>query len=142
MKTYFTKPTEVNRKWYLVNAENMVLGRLSSKVASLLRGKIKPLYQPNVDTGDYVIIINAEKVILSGMKEDKKKYFIASKYVGHSREMSYREMKEKHPGRIIEKAVKGMLPHNSLGRKMGKKLYVYTGPNHKHQAQKPELLEL
>ena len=142
MKTYFTKPTEVNRKWYLVNAENMVLGRLASKVASLLRGKIKPLYQPNVDTGDYVIIINAEKVILSGMKEDKKKYFIASKYVGHSREMSYREMKEKHPGRIIEKAVKGMLPHNSLGRKMGKKLYVYTGTNHKHQAQKPELLEL
>lgn len=142
MKTYFTKPTEVNRKWYLVNAENMVLGRLASKVAILLRGKIKPLYQPNVDTGDYVIIINAEKVILSGMKEDKKKYFLASKYVGHSKEMSYREMKEKHPGRIIEKAVKGMLPHNSLGRKMGKKLYVYTGPNHKHQAQKPELLEL
>ena len=142
MKTFFTKPTEVDRKWYLVNAENKVLGRLASKVASLLRGKKKPLYQPNVDTGDYVIVINAEKVILSSMKENKKKYFIPSKYVGHSKEMSYKEMKEKHPERIIKKAVKGMLPHNPLGRKMGKKLYVYTGPNHKHQAQKPEMLEL
>ena len=142
MKTFFTKPAGVDRKWYLVNAENKMLGRLASKVASILRGKQKPLYQPNVDTGDYVIVINAEKVILSGMKENKKKYFIPSKYVGHSKEMSYKEMQEKHPERIIEKAVKGMLPHNPLGRKMGKKLYVYIGPNHKHQAQKPELLEL
>jgi len=142
MKTIVTKPTEVDRKWYVVDAEKKVLGRLASEVAKILRGKKKPIYQPNVDTGDYVIVINAEKVFLSGMKENQKTYFISSKYVGHSRNIPYKDMLEKHPERIIEKAVIGMLPHNALGRKMGKKLYVYSGPNHKQQAQKPELLEI
>ncbi len=142
MNTYITKPADVEHKWYVVDAENKVLGRLASEIASILRGKKKPIYQPNTDTGDYVIVINAEKIMLSGMKENKKDYFKASKYIGHSKNISYKEMKEKHPERIVEKAVKGMLPHNSLGRKIGKKLFVYTGSNHKHQAQKPELLEI
>lgn len=142
MKTSVTKPAEVRHKWYVVDAENRVLGRLASEVASILRGKKKPIYQPNVDTGDYVIVINAEKVVLTGMKENKKTYFISRKYIGHSKNMSYKELMEKHPERIIEKAVRGMLPHNALGRKIGKKLYVYTGPNHKQLAQKPELLEI
>ena len=142
MKTYIAKPADVEHKWYVVDAENKVLGRLASEVASILRGKKKPIFQPNVDTGDYVVIINAEKVVLSGLKEDKKEYFISRKYIGHSKNIPFKEMKKKHPERVIEKAVKGMLPHNILGRKMGKKLYVYTGPNHKHQAQKPEPLEI
>ena len=142
MKTFVTIPADVEHKWYVVDAENKVLGRLASDVASILRGKKKPIYQPNTDTGDYVIVIYAEKIMLSGMKESKKEYFKASKYIGHSKNIPYKEMKEKHPERIVEKAVKGMLPHNSLGRKIGKKLFVYTGSNHKHQAQKPELLEI
>ena len=142
MKTIVTKPAEVDRKWYVVDAENKVLGRLASEVAKILRGKKKPIYQPNVDTGDYVIVINAEKVFISGMKENQKTYFISSKYSGHSRNIPYKDMKKKYPERIIEKAVRGMLPHNTLGRKMAKKLYVYSGPNHKQQAQKPELLEI
>ena len=142
MKTPVTKPAEIDRKWYVVNAENKVLGRLASEVAKILRGKKKPIYQPNVDTGDYVIIVNAEKVVLSGMKENKKTYFIPSKYIGHSKTISYKDLIKKYPERIVEKAVKGMLPHNALGRKMGKKLYVYSGPNHQQKAQKPELLEI
>ena len=142
MKTFVTKPAEVKRKWYLVNAENKVLGRLASEVASILRGKKKTIYQPNVDTGDYVVVINAEKIVLTGMKEGIKTYFTSRKYIGHSGNMAYKEMKSKFPERVIEKAVKGMLPHNSLGRKVGKKLFVYTGSNHKHQAQQPELLEI
>ena len=142
MKTYVTKPFEVDRKWYVIDAADKVLGRLASEVASILRGKKKPIFQPNVDTGDYVIIVNAEKVRLTGFKEDSKEYFIASKYIGHSKSIPYKTMKEKHPGRIVEKAVKGMLPHNALGRQMYRKLYVYVGSDHKHQAQKPELYEL
>lgn len=142
MKTFVTKPTDIDHKWLLVDAENKVLGRLATEVAKLLRGKGKPLFQPNIDTGDYVVIINAEKVILSGMKEDKKNYFIASEYIGNSKEISYKDLKERHPERVIVKAVKGMLPHNPLGRKMGRKLFVYTGPSHKHKAQKPESIEL
>ncbi len=140
MKTHVTKPTDISRKWYVVDAENKVLGRFASEVASILRGKKKPIFQPNVDTGDYVIVINAEKVVLSGMKENKKTYFIQRVYIGHSKHMSYKELMKKHPERIIERAVRGMLPHNALGRMIGKKLYVYTGPNHRQQAQKPEFL--
>ena len=142
MKTFVTKPTDIDHKWYLVDAENKVLGRLAADVASILRGKGKPIFQQNIDTGDYVVIINAEKVVLSGMKEDKKNYFIESEYIGNSKEVSYKDMKEKHPERVVQKAIKGMLPHNPLGRKMGRKLFVYTGPDHKHTAQKPESLEL
>ncbi len=142
MKTFVTKPGDIDHKWYVIDAENKVLGRLAAEVSRLLRGKRKPMYQPNIDTGDYVVVVNADKVILSGMKEDKKKYWVASEYIGNSKDVSYRDMKEKNPERIIQKAIKGMLPHNALGRKMGKKLFVYTGPEHKHQAQKPELLEI
>ncbi len=142
MKTYVTKPEEIERKWYVVNAEDKVLGRLASEVASILRGKKKPEFQPNVDAGDYVIIINADKVVMTGMKEDQKTYFVMRPYIGHSTTVPYRDLKRKHPERILEHAVKGMLPHNVLGRKMGKKLFVYAGTEHKHQAQQPELLEL
>ena len=142
MKTFVAKPAEVERKWYVVDAENKVLGRIASEIACILRGKKKPIFQPNIDTGDYVVVINAEKVLLSGLKENKKNYFVSSKYVGHSKNIPFKEVMEKHPERVIEKAVKGMLPHNILGREIGKKLFVYAGPNHKHQAQKPEPLEL
>jgi len=138
MKTYVTKPLEVERKWYVIDADGKVLGRLASEVAKLLRGKHKPVYQPNADAGDYVIIVNADKVRLTGFKENAKTYFVASRYVGHSRNISYKQLKEKHPERIVEKAVKGMLPHNALGRKMYRKLHVYAGPAHNHIAQKPE----
>ena len=142
MKTFVAKPAEVERKWYVVDAENKVLGRIATEIASILRGKKKPIFQPNIDTGDYVVVINAEKVILSGLKENKKNYFVSSKYIGHSKNISFKEVMQKHPERVIEKAVKGMLPHNVLGREIGRKLFVYAGPNHKHQAQKPEPLEL
>ncbi len=142
MKTYVTKPLEVERKWFVVDAEDKVLGRLASEVARLLRGKHKPTYQPNVDAGDHVIVVNADKVRLTGFKEDSKTYFMASKYIGNSREVSYKHLKEKHPERVVERAVKGMLPHNPLGRKMYRKLHVYAGPEHNHSAQKPEAYEL
>ena len=142
MKTYVTKPAEVERKWFVVDANGKVLGRLAAEVAAILRGKKKPVYQPNVDTGDYVIIVNAEKVKLTGLKEEQKAYFIQSRWVGNSRFVSYKVLKEKHPERIVEHAIKGMLPHNSLGRKMYRKLHVYRGPSHKHEAQKPEPMEM
>ncbi len=142
MKTYVTKPAEVARKWFVVDANGKVLGRLAAEVAAILRGKKKQVYQPNVDTGDYVIIINAEKVRLTGLKEDKKSYFIQSRWVGNSRFVSYKVLKAKHPERIVEHAIKGMLPHNPLGRKMYRKLHVYCGPSHKHAAQKPEPMEM
>ena len=142
MKTYVTKPAEVERKWYVVDAEGKVLGRLAVEIAKILRGKNKPIFQPNVDAGDYVIVINADKVRLTGMKEGSKTYFNASKYIGHSKIIPYRRMKERHPERIIERAVKGMLPHNVLGRSMYRKLHVYAGPNHKHSAQKPEVIDI
>ncbi|MBN1293751.1 MAG: 50S ribosomal protein L13 [Candidatus Latescibacteria bacterium] len=142
MKTYVTKPEEVQHKWYVVDAENKVLGRLAAEVAAILRGKKKPIYQPNVDAGDYVIIVNAGKVKLTGLKDDAKKYFSVTGYVGHSKNVPYKSMQEKHPERIIEKAVKGMLPHNALGRKMYRKLHVYAGPKHNHTAQQPETLEI
>lgn len=142
MKTYVTKPAEVERKWYVIDAEGEVLGRLAVKVAKLLRGKDKPIFQPNVDTGDYVIVINADKVKVTGTKENAKTYWVNSKYAGHSRDIAFKMMKEKHPERIVEMAIKGMLPHNSLGRKMYRKLHVYVGPEHKHTAQQPEVLSI
>ena len=142
METYVTKPAEVEHKWYVVDAENIVLGRLAAEVAAILRGKKKTIYQPNVDTGDYVIVVNAEKIKMTGLKDEKKAYWVQSRYAGHSRHVPYRTMKENHPEKIVEKAVKGMLPHNALGRKLFKKLFVYVGKEHKHQAQRPEELHL
>jgi len=141
MKTYVTKPAEIQRKWFVVDAEGKVLGRLAVEVAKLLRGKDKPIFQPNVDTGDYVIVINADKVKLTGMKEVHKTYFTASKYIGHSKTTPFKFEKEKHPERIVEHAIKGMLPHNALGRKMYRKLHVYAGAEHNHTAQQPEAYE-
>jgi len=142
METYVTKPAEVDRKWYVIDAENKVLGRLAAEIAAILRGKKKTIFQPNVDTGDYVIVINAEKAILTGLKDEQKTYFVQSRYAGHSRHIAYRKLKEEQPRKIVEKAIKGMLPHNALGRKMVKKLFVYVGKEHKHQAQKPEPLHI
>lgn len=142
MKTYMAKPAEVERKWYVIDASGKPLGRLASEVAAILRGKHKPIYTPHVDTGDYVIIINAEKVVLTGDKLNKKMYRHHSGYPGGLKEMSYRELLQKKPEKAIEIAVKGMLPHNRLGRKMFKKLKVYRGSEHPHQAQKPEIREL
>ena len=142
MKTYVTKPAEVERKWFVVDAAGKVLGRLAAEVAAVLRGKKKPIYQPNVDTGDYVIIVNAEKVKLTGLKNEKKEYFIQSRWVGNSRFVSLKSIMAKHPERIVEHAIKGMLPHNPLGRKMFRKLHVYRGPGHKHEAQQPEVMVL
>lgn len=141
MKSTLAKPLEVERKWYVVDASDQVVGRLATNVASVLRGKHKPTFTPNVDTGDYVIIINADKVRLTGNKELKKVYVHHTGFPGGRREIPYAEMKEKHPERILEKAIKGMLPHNSLGRQMARKLKIYAGPEHKHEAQMPEELK-
>lgn len=141
MKTTLAKPLEVERQWYLVDATDMVVGRLASKVAAILRGKHKADFTPNVDTGDYVIVVNAEKVRLTGDKENKKMYKHHTGFVGGRRDISYKDMMEKHPERIVERAVKGMLPHNRLGRQMYRKLKVYVGPEHAHQAQMPKELK-
>lgn len=142
MKTYMAKPAEVSRRWYVVDAQGKPLGRLASEVAKILRGKHKPQYTPHVDVGDYVIVINADKVVLTGNKLDQKYYRRHSGYPGGLKEIKYRDFLQKNPERVIEVAVKGMLPKNSLGRAMGKKLKVYRGSEHSHQAQKPENLEL
>ena len=143
MKTFVTKPAEVERAWYVVDAADKVLGRLAVEVANILRGKKKPIYQPNVDAGDFVIVVNADKVKLTGFKDEQKAYYkISTGYIGHNRHVTWREMMEKHPERIVEKAVKGMLPHNALGRQMYRKLRVYAGPTHEHQAQKPVPYEM
>ncbi len=142
MKSYIAKPHEVERKWYVVDAEGKTLGRMASEVAKILRGKHKPIYTPHVDTGDFVIVINAEKVVLTGKKLDQKMYRWHTGYLGHLRERTYREMLDKKPEKIVFEAIKGMLPKNSLGRKMAKKLRVYRGAEHVHQAQNPEILEL
>jgi len=142
MKTYVAKPQTVTRKWYVVDASGKPLGRLASEVAKILRGKHKPIYTPHVDTGDFVIVVNAEKVLLTGKKLDQKMYRRHSHYPGGLKETPYRQLMAKKPDFVIYKAVKGMLPKNSLGRKMLKKLRVYAGPAHKHEAQKPERLEL
>lgn len=141
MKTYWTKEEDVERKWYVVDADGQTLGRLASQIAAILRGKHKPIYNPSVDTGDYVIVINAEKIHTTGQRLDQKKYYSHSGYPGGLRVRTLREQLERHPDRVITSAVKGMLPKNVLGRKMLRKLKVYAGPEHPHQAQQPEPLE-
>ncbi|NLB51726.1 MAG: 50S ribosomal protein L13 [Syntrophomonadaceae bacterium] len=142
MKTYIAKPLEVERQWFVIDATDQVLGRLASEVAAILRGKHKPTYTPNVDTGDFVIIINAEKVRLTGNKLSQKKMRHHSGYPGGLKEMDYRTVLQRKPEKAIEAAVKGMLPHNRLGAQMYRKLKVYRGNEHPHQAQQPELREL
>ncbi|HAE62976.1 MAG TPA: 50S ribosomal protein L13 [Eubacteriaceae bacterium] len=140
--TVMAKSGEVERKWFVVDADGKTLGRLASEVAKILRGKNKPIYTPHVDTGDFVIVINAEKIALTGKKLDQKMYRRHSGYIGGMKEISYRKLLADKPEFVIEKAVKGMLPHNILGRQMFKKLKVYKGSEHPHAAQKPEVLEL
>lgn len=140
MKTFMASASSIDRKWYVVDATGYTLGRLASEVAKVLRGKNKPTYTPSIDTGDYVIVVNAEKVKVTGKKLDQKVYYRHSEYVGSLKETTLREMLNKHPERVIESAVKGMLPKGPLGREMYTKLHVYAGPDHKHEAQKPEVL--
>ena len=142
MKSCIAKPAEVERKWYVVDAEGKTLGRLASEVASVLRGKNKPIYTPHVDCGDYVIVINAEKVEVTGKKRKEKIYKRHTGYPGGLRELSFEKLQAKKPEEIINHAVKGMLPKGKLGRQMFKKLKVYVGPEHAHAAQKPETLEI
>lgn len=140
MKSYMASASTVERKWYVVDAADMTLGRLASEVAKVLRGKNKPTFTPHIDTGDYVIVVNAEKVKVTGKKLDQKIYYHHSDYVGGMKETTLREMLAKKPEKVVELAVKGMLPKGPLGREMYTKLFVYAGPEHKHQAQKPEAL--
>lgn len=141
-RTYIPKKDEIERKWYLVDATDKTLGRMATEIAAILRGKHKPIFTPNLDTGDYVIVINAEKVKLTGNKEDQKEYKRHTGYPGGQRFTPYKEMLEKHPERIVEFAVKGMLPKGPLGRQMYRKLRVYAGEDHGHEAQQPEVLEI
>ena len=140
MKTFMASPATIERKWYVVDAEGKTLGRLASEIAKVLRGKNKAIFTPHIDTGDYVIVINAEKIVVTGKKLDQKIYYNHSDYVGGMRETTLREMMDKKPERVIELAVKGMLPKGPLGREMYKKLHVYAGAEHAHAAQKPEVL--
>ncbi len=140
MKTEMVNPATIERKWYVVDATDKTLGRLASEIASILRGKKKPIFTPHLDLGDYVIVVNAEKVKVTGKKLDQKIYYHHSDYVGGMKETTLRDMLAKKPERVIELAVKGMLPKGPLGRQMYRKLYVYAGPDHKQQAQKPEVL--
>ena len=142
MTSYMQKQETIERKWYVIDAEGKPLGRVASKAAHVLRGKHKATFTPHIDCGDNVIIINAEKVLLTGNKLEDKKYYNHSMYPGGLRERTAKEMVEKYPVEMVERAVKGMLPHNRLGRAMYKKLFVYTGNEHKHVAQKPELMEI
>jgi large subunit ribosomal protein L13 len=142
MKTYTPKATEIDRKWWVVDAEGKVLGRLASEVAQVLRGKHKPMFTPHLDTGDYVVVVNAEKVRLTGKKAEQKTYFRHSGYMGGDKHIPFERMLAEHPERVIELAVKGMLPKNNLGRLIRKKLKVYAGPEHPHEAQQPENLEI
>lgn len=141
MKSYMAKPNEIERKWYVIDAEGKVLGRLASEIAKILSGKNKPIYTPHVDTGDFVIVINADKVVLTGKKLEQKTYKYHTGYPGGLKEISYERMMKEKPEKVIESAVKGMLPKNSLGRSMGKKLKVYRGSEHNHEAQKPVVYE-
>lgn len=140
MQTYMANPDKIERKWYVVDAEGCTLGRLASGIASVLRGKNKPQFTPHVDTGDYVIVVNADKIKVTGKKMNQKIYYNHSDYVGGMKETTLKEMLAKKPERVIELAVKGMLPKGPLGRSMYTKLFVYAGPEHKHAAQKPETL--
>ena len=141
MKSYMPSATTLERKWYVVDAEGKTLGRLASEVAMVLRGKKKPIFTPFIDCGDYVIIVNAEKFKVTGKKMLDKTYFSHSDYVGGAKTVTLEEMLEKHPTKAVEHAVRGMLPKGALGNQMFKKLFVYAGPEHKHEAQKPEKLE-
>ena len=140
MKTFMASPATIDRKWYVVDATDMTLGRLASEVAKVLRGKNKPIFTPHIDCGDNVIVINAEKIKVTGKKMDQKVYYHHSDYVGGLKEATLREKLEKKPEQVIELAVKGMLPKGPLGRQMFTKLHVYAGPENKHEAQKPEVL--
>ena len=140
MKTFMASPATIDRKWYVVDAEGMTLGRLASEVAKVLRGKNKPIFTPHIDTGDYVIVVNAEKVKVTGKKLQQKIYYNHSDYVGGMKETTLAELLAKKPEKVIELAVKGMLPKGPMGRDMIKKLHVYAGPEHANQAQKPEVL--
>jgi large subunit ribosomal protein L13 len=142
MKTYSLKPDDIDRKWYLVDAQGQVLGRLATEIATILRGKKKPSYSPHMDNGDHVVVINAEKVEVTGRKREQKKYHHHSGYPGGLRTRTFAELQARRPEQIIRLAVKGMLPHNRLGRQMMKKLRIYPGPNHPHQAQSPQQIEL
>jgi len=140
--TFVAKPHELERKWYVVDAEGQTLGRLASEVAKILRGKHKPIFTPHVDTGDHVIVINAEKIELTGKKLEQKMYYRHSGFPGGLKQMNYKTFLQAKPELLVEKAIKGMLPHNRLGRVIASKLKVYRGPEHPHTAQKPEILEL
>jgi len=140
MATVSIKPHEVDHKWYVVDAENQVLGRMATQIAKHLRGKHKPIYTPHVDTGDYIVVINADKVRVTGKKTQDKKYYHHTGYPGGIKETNFEKLQDEHPERIIEKAVRGMLPKNPLGRAMLKKLKVYAGTDHPHTAQQPEVL--
>ena len=140
MKSYMASPATIERKWYVVDATGYTLGRLASEIAKVLRGKNKPTFTPHIDTGDYVVVVNADKITVSGKKMDQKIYYNHSGWVGGLKETTLREMMNKHPERVIEHAVKGMLPKGPLGREMYTKLHVYVGAEHKHEAQKPEAL--
>lgn len=142
MRTYTPKPGDVERRWHVIDATDVVLGRLASQVAILLRGKHKPVFAPHVDTGDFVIVVNAEKVALTGSKREQKKAYRHSGYPGGLRAVGYGELLEKHPTRVVEKAVRGMLPRTTLGRAQLGKLKVYAGPEHPHAAQQPQQFEI
>jgi large subunit ribosomal protein L13 len=142
MKTISAKPAEVKRDWFLVDATDKTLGRLASEIAYRLRGKHKPIYTPHVDTGDYIVVVNAEKVAVTGNKRSDKMYYHHTGYIGNLKSISFEKLIDKAPERVIEKAVKGMLPKNALGRAMFKKLKVYAGPEHAHSAQQPKPLEI
>jgi large subunit ribosomal protein L13 len=142
MKTFIAKEYEVDKKWYIVNAENRVLGRLATQIATRLRGKHKPIFTPHADTGDFIVVINADKISLTGSKRDKKVYYRHSGYMGGLKQISAGKLLEKNPTEVLRLAVKRMLPKNSLGRRQLKKLKIYAGFDHPHQAQKPEELEI
>ena len=142
MKTFMASPATIDRKWYVVDAEGKTLGRLASEVAKVLRGKNKPIFTPHIDTGDYVIVVNAEKIKVTGKKLDQKVYYNHSDYVGGMKETTLKEMMAKKPEKVVELAVKGMLPKGPLGRSMMTKLHVYAGADHEQAAQKPEVLEI
>ncbi|MFP4177560.1 MAG: 50S ribosomal protein L13 [Acholeplasmataceae bacterium] len=142
MKTFMANESTITRKWYVVDAKDKTLGRLSTEVASVLKGKHKPTYTPHVDNGDYVIVVNAEKIRLTGRKWDRKRYYSHSGYPGGLKSKTARQVMAQFPTRMVEKAIIGMLPHTKLGNQMAKKLFVYAGPEHKHVAQRPESLEV
>jgi large subunit ribosomal protein L13 len=142
MKTFVAKEQEIEKKWYLVDAENRILGRLATQIALRLRGKHRPIFTPHADTGDFIVVVNADKIALTGSKLDKKNYYRHSGYMGGLKTISAGRLLEKKPEEVLRLAVKGMLPKNSLGRRQLKKLKIYTGPDHPHQAQEPEKLEI